>query len=71
MNRLNSKVLSINRYTRPEEIYSFVDRYVPGYLFFLETIQDRDPSLPPANWTNNGLCILIGQNREYLGSENF
>jgi len=54
-----------------EQVKRFVDRYVPGYLFWLDTIEKRNPDLPAANWSNNGLKLLIGENREYLGSETF
>jgi len=54
-----------------EQIKRFVDRYVPGYLFFLDTIESRDPSLPAPTWLNSGLKLLIDENRECLGSEKF
>ena len=48
----------------------FVDRYIPGYVFFGDGIVNGDgtdpnhPSPPP--WLGNGLRVQIGEQREVL-----
>lgn len=53
---------------------SFVDRYIPGYIFFGDTVEngyidEREQIIPP--WKGNALRILIGAKREVVGSVMF
>ncbi|KAH9856000.1 P-loop containing nucleoside triphosphate hydrolase protein [Lenzites betulinus] len=52
------------------QVEGFVDRYIPGYLFFgdgvtggYELVPGRR-TLPP--WSDHGLCVKIGENREVV-----
>ena len=43
----------------------FVDRYVPGYVFFGDGVRSN-PS-----WRGRGLAVTVGENRQVLGVEHF
>lgn len=53
----------------------FVDRYIPGYVFFGDGVTDGyeetsgTRKLPP--WSGRALRIVIGKNRELLRAEPF
>ncbi|KAK2463134.1 hypothetical protein APHAL10511_004789 [Amanita phalloides] len=47
-----------------DAVKMFVDRYIPGYVFFGDTNTN-------ANWTGKGLKILLDKNREMVGSITF
>jgi hypothetical protein len=60
----------------------FVDRYIPGYIFFSDGIvrgssisgsqTDAGDSLRrPPKWIGKSLRILIGEERQYVGEEVF
>jgi len=49
-----------------------VDRYIPGYVFFGDTVEngyvdERGQAVPPP-WRGNALRILIGADREVVGT---
>lgn len=54
---------------------SFVDRYIPGYVFFGDGVrkgtQDEEGQgqLPP--WHNKGLVVTIDLERKLLGTSHF
>jgi len=51
---------------------SFVDRYIPGYVFFGDTVEngyvDEHGQTVPPPWRGNALRILIGAEREVVDS---
>lgn len=53
-----------------ERAFRFVDRYIPGYVFFGDGIicggQDQSPP-----WLGNGLVIQIGEGRDILDVSSF
>ncbi|KAF9653613.1 P-loop containing nucleoside triphosphate hydrolase protein [Thelephora ganbajun] len=55
-----------------DQVISFVDRYIPGYVFFGDTIEngyaDEHGQVVPPPWRGNALRILIGAEREVIGS---
>ncbi|KAI0629018.1 P-loop containing nucleoside triphosphate hydrolase protein [Trametes polyzona] len=57
------------------QVESFVDRYIPGYVFFGDGVTEgyeEAPGrrvLPP--WLGHGLRLRIGENREVLGTSTF
>ncbi|KIM32311.1 hypothetical protein M408DRAFT_326915 [Serendipita vermifera MAFF 305830] len=52
-----------------EEVIRFVDRYIPGYIFFDEpSARQRDASTP---WDGHGLKILVDEERNPVGIEGF
>jgi len=64
------------------QVVSFVDRYIPGYIFFSDGIirgsstsgsqTDNGDSLPrPQKWIGKSLKITIGEERQYVGEEVF
>ena len=54
---------------------SFVDRYIPGYIFFGDTVEngyiDGHGQTVPPPWKGKALRILIGTEREVVGSVAF
>ncbi|TBU31140.1 P-loop containing nucleoside triphosphate hydrolase protein [Dichomitus squalens] len=58
-----------------EQVEAFVDRYIPGYVFFGDGVTEgfeESPGhrkLPP--WIGRGLRIQIGESREVLRVDNF
>lgn len=55
-------------------VVSFVDRYIPGYVFFGEGVSkpfemQGDVKHPP--WLGNGLRLVIGEERELVAVEEF
>ncbi|KAI0359620.1 P-loop containing nucleoside triphosphate hydrolase protein [Trametes cingulata] len=58
-----------------EQVEKFVDRYIPGYVFFGDGVVDGyeeapgKRSLPP--WSGHGLQIRIGENREVVDVSKF
>jgi len=65
-----------------EQVISFVDRYIPGYMLFSDGIT-RGPFTSPANsedgrsphcpprWIGKSLRIMIDEERKYVGKEAF
>ncbi|OCH86087.1 P-loop containing nucleoside triphosphate hydrolase protein [Obba rivulosa] len=57
------------------QVEAFVDRYIPGYVFFGDGVSDGyvdangERKLPP--WCGHGLRIQIGENREVVNVEKF
>ncbi|KAF4598676.1 P-loop containing nucleoside triphosphate hydrolase [Pleurotus pulmonarius] len=57
-----------------EGVKHFVDRYIPGYVFFGEGVskpfeEQGDVKHPP--WLGNGLRLVIGEERELVAVEEF
>ena len=55
-----------------EQVVAFVDRYIPGYVYFGDGVQLGDIATgkrPP--WNGNGLQLVIDENREVVGSSEF
>ncbi|KAF9788036.1 P-loop containing nucleoside triphosphate hydrolase protein [Thelephora terrestris] len=55
-----------------DQVVSFVDRYIPGYVFFGDTIEngytdEHGQAIPPP-WKGNALRIVIGAEREVVRS---
>ncbi len=51
----------------------FIDRYIPGYVFFGDGITGAgltDPSQRPA-WIGNGLCLQIDEHRDLVDVSEF
>jgi len=58
-----------------DQVVSFVDRYIPGYTFFGDTVEsgyvnEHGQSVPPP-WMGKALRILIGAEREVVGNVAF
>ncbi|EMD33145.1 hypothetical protein CERSUDRAFT_118208 [Gelatoporia subvermispora B] len=57
------------------QVEAFVDRYIPGYVFFGDGVLDgyidenEERKSPP--WRGHGLVIQIGENREVVKVDNF
>ncbi|KAH9920803.1 P-loop containing nucleoside triphosphate hydrolase protein [Amylocystis lapponica] len=57
------------------QVEAFVDRYIPGYVFFGDGITEGsigvagERRLPP--WVGHGLRIQVGENREVVDVSNF
>jgi len=53
-----------------EEVTSFVDRYIPGYVFFGGGVErgytTADGHALPPPWIGSGLKVIIGEQREVL-----
>ncbi|KAF7792764.1 hypothetical protein EIP86_003862 [Pleurotus ostreatoroseus] len=66
----NMKSLNGGKGMTDDQVFKFVDRYIPGYVFFGDGIVNGDstdpnhPSPPP--WLGNGLRVQIGEQREVL-----
>ncbi|RDX49297.1 P-loop containing nucleoside triphosphate hydrolase protein [Lentinus brumalis] len=58
-----------------EQVASFVDRYIPGYVFFGNGVTDGYEETPGARklppWSGRALCIVIGEYRELIRAEAF
>ncbi|EIN06685.1 P-loop containing nucleoside triphosphate hydrolase protein [Punctularia strigosozonata HHB-11173 SS5] len=58
-----------------EQIEAFVDRYIPGYVFFSDGVTNGmllpDGSRQPPPWKGRGLRITIGETRELVNVEKF
>lgn len=69
LSSLWSAVMSTERCSR------FVDRYIPGYVFFGDGITkgglDKDGNISQPPWIGHGLCIQIGEKREVLDVSTF
>jgi hypothetical protein len=50
---------------------SFVDRYIPGYVFFGEGVTRGGTVEGRPAWERKGLCITIDQERQVVGTEKF
>ena len=50
---------------------SFVDRFIPGYIFFAHGVKHGVSAEAGPPWKGNGLCITIGDEREVLRTERF
>ena len=55
--------------------YSFIDRYIPGYVFFGDGVtkgfeDDKGVTHPP-RWLGSGLKVSIDENRELVSTEYF
>ncbi len=60
---------------RAQSAISFVDRYIPGYVFFGNGVTDGYEETPGARklppWSGRALCIVIGEYRELIRAEAF
>ncbi|KAF8583823.1 P-loop containing nucleoside triphosphate hydrolase protein [Ramaria rubella] len=54
-----------------EQIQSFVDRYIPGYVFFGLGVTKGGTAEGEPRWKNKGIRITIDQKRQVVGTENF
>ncbi|KAI5115758.1 hypothetical protein M0805_005748 [Coniferiporia weirii] len=58
-----------------EQVKTFVDRYIPGYAFFLDGIEhgyvDKSGSRQLPTWLGNGLKVSIDENRGLLSVDTF
>jgi len=58
-----------------EQVKSFVDRYIPGYVFFSGGIEkgytDKSGVTKEPSWKGNGLKVAIDENRELQSVESF
>jgi D-glycerate 3-kinase len=58
-----------------DETARFVDRYIPGYVFFSDGVTEGlllpDGSRQPPSWKGRGLRITIGETREVVKVEEF
>jgi len=71
----NMKAANGGRGMTDAQVEKFVDRYIPGYVFFGDGIvqggldeQGRHQSPP---WLGSGLCIQIGESREVVHVSSF
>lgn len=70
----NMKAKNGGRGMTDEQVAQFVDRYIPGYVFFGDGVtrgymHDSGIEAPP--WSGNGLQIQIDENRDILGVYTF
>ncbi|KAI0090761.1 P-loop containing nucleoside triphosphate hydrolase protein [Irpex rosettiformis] len=71
----NMKVKNGGKGMTDEQVEKFVDRYIPGYVFFGDGILNGgvdvngQKQLPP--WLGHGLSIQIGEERELMHVSNF
>ncbi|KAG6920190.1 hypothetical protein DXG01_004959 [Tephrocybe rancida] len=63
----NMKAANGGRGMSDEAVKAFVDRYIPGYVFFGDI---PPPSVTP-RWTGRSLRLLIDEERRQLGVETF
>ncbi|RDB24832.1 putative ATP-dependent kinase TDA10 [Hypsizygus marmoreus] len=63
----NMKALNGGHGMSDDAVKSFVDRYIPGYVFF----GDIPPMFSQHPWTGNGLRLLIDEQRHQVGVETF
>ncbi|KZT23503.1 P-loop containing nucleoside triphosphate hydrolase protein [Neolentinus lepideus HHB14362 ss-1] len=58
-----------------EAVKAFVDRYIPGYVFFsngvTEGYTNSNGNAVEPKWKGKGLRVLIGEEREVVGTEQF
>ncbi|KIP04100.1 hypothetical protein PHLGIDRAFT_110071 [Phlebiopsis gigantea 11061_1 CR5-6] len=58
-----------------EQVEKFVDRYIPGYVFFGDGITkgglDTAGNVVQPPWVGRGLCLQIGESREVLTVNKF
>ncbi|KAI0687429.1 P-loop containing nucleoside triphosphate hydrolase protein [Cytidiella melzeri] len=66
----NMKALNGGNGMTDEEVEKFVDRYIPGYVFFGDGVLnggiDSNGRRQSPPWLGNGLCIEIGEDREVV-----
>lgn len=53
-----------------EQVKAFVDRYIPGYVFFGDGVNNGTEGKPP-RWIGSGLVVTIGQDRELIETSKF
>jgi len=63
----NMKAANGGRGMSDEAVKAFVDRYIPGYVFF----GDIPPTSAEPRWAGKGLKLLIDEQRQHLGVEAF
>ncbi|EIW80395.1 P-loop containing nucleoside triphosphate hydrolase protein [Coniophora puteana RWD-64-598 SS2] len=59
---------------KDDEIKNFVDRYIPGYVFFGDGVTEGwevDGVYQEPPWKGRGLAISLGENREMLRTDYF
>lgn len=63
--------------TKPHTVLSFVNRYIPGYVFFGDGVteglmsSDEESNTRKPPWIGKGLQLIIGERREVLGVSEF
>ncbi|KAI0343682.1 P-loop containing nucleoside triphosphate hydrolase protein [Trametopsis cervina] len=71
----NMKMLNGGQGMTDTQVEKFVDRYIPGYVFFgdgiLRGVVTEDGQQLPPPWLGNGLCVQIGEERETISVSNF
>lgn len=76
----NMKATNGGKGMTDEAVKKFVDRYIPGYVFFgdgvtdgvVGTLEGADESLTkPPSWTGRGLRLIIAPDRSVVGMEHF
>ena len=61
------KLLVTSQFPPLDQLFSqfrFIDRYIPGYVFF----GDVQPSLPP-RWPSKGLRLFVDETRQLVSVE--
>ncbi|GJJ08465.1 hypothetical protein Clacol_002683 [Clathrus columnatus] len=54
-----------------DQVVKFVDRYIPGYIFFAPGIEHGGSSQNCPPWHGRGLCITIDENRQVIKTSKF
>ncbi|KAK7691750.1 hypothetical protein QCA50_005151 [Cerrena zonata] len=71
----NMKAKNGGRGMTDEQVEAFIDRYIPGYVFFGDGVTQgelgEDGSRRPPPWIGKGLCIQIDENRDVVDVSKF
>ncbi|CAL1711373.1 unnamed protein product [Somion occarium] len=71
----NMKAANGGRGMTDAQVEAFIDRYIPGYVFFGDGVTkgelQSDGSRHPPPWIGNGLCIQIDENRDIVDVSRF
>lgn len=55
-----------------EQVAAFVDRYIPGYVFWEDTIiKGCEYTGTSPRWLGKGLTVVIGEDREFIATSRF
>ncbi|TFK44891.1 P-loop containing nucleoside triphosphate hydrolase protein [Crucibulum laeve] len=66
----NMKAKNGGRGMSDDAVKSFVDRYIPGYVFFGDEIPSG-PDYQHPKWTGKGLTLLVNERRAVVGTSTF
>lgn len=75
MSKSKSERSSLRSFPHLTGAIRFVDRYIPGYVFFGDGVvhggfdEHGQHKAPP--WLGNGLCIQVGEHREVVHVSEF